>query len=289
MKHLILGAGNLGMDLHRALTREKVKVDILSRSVSSVRGLKLDVEHGTTPTGKATATLGELAFMDYDVIWNTLGNCGPSDDPVRGVEQMDLHYKFPVLLRRACPKARLILFSTHYLNHDPHGMRSAYALSKLAMERAFENDKLAFVARVGSLYGKQKPMSCLPGKIVAQLLSGHQEIARAAENRVSPTPTAWLARYLLALQPWKDHGLRNLAPAKMLPVRVWIERIIEETEKQTGFTAKIGNSVVDNAYPIFSGGGVTGEGPTCLTLWEEYGPKVVRASVEQVRLSNRCR
>lgn len=294
MKHLILGAGNLGMDLHKALEMSGESATLLSRSKSTIKGLYLKVENGclepqTFTAEKAFINWSEIAALNFDVIWNTLGHGGPSPDFERGTEQLDLHFKFPVMLRKANPQTKLILFSTHYLNHDPKGVRSVYATSKLLMEKAFEKDKGAFIARIGSLYGKPKPLTCLPGKIVGQMLAGKTLFEKAAENRVSPTPTAWLARMLVARMAWKDSGMTSIAPAKHIPVRAWLERIITEATKQTGLAAEVRTSFVDADYPIFSGGGAIGEGPSVLGLWEDFGPKCVRAAVEQVRFSNHCR
>lgn len=271
MNHLILGAGNLGKDLDIALREVGEETELLSHSLGT------DVTH---------PSFFSVSFQEPhpDYIWCCVGCGGPSDDLETNARQLELLTALPMRINALKgPHTKLILFSTHYLNMDKKGERSFYAKAKRMMEEQLACEKNVRVYRVGSLYGVHKPLATLPGKVISRLESG-QEIFGAL-NDVTPTPTRWLAQWLVSALLEESIEL-NLIPLKIGPsgsvcVREWIEAIAD----MAGFPeVKFSEEDYDPMYHKDSKSHARGE-QNWRALWKEYGPPVI----ERARLLSRCR
>lgn len=267
-KHLVLGTGNLGMDLALALTDAGLNYHLIGRHGGNTGGYfdftgrDGDPEHRGSLIGYQ---MRDLQALEPDVVWCTIGAGGP--DAASPAEHFLTHVSLPLALAEWAPK--LILFSTAYLNHDPDGRYSYYAMSKSAMERAMLSRQHVRCIRVGSLYGTHAPMKCLPGKVMRAMVQ--HRLNRGATNEITPTPTAWLADELIKSEVWDrfcnvEPGA-NWAPSGKCSAKHWIETIIRDfTEGDQGLTL---TPFLAENYPHFAASGVVGQ-PDWYILWEIY-------------------
>jgi len=200
MKHLILGAGNLGIDIKNEVIRqsgERRNVDLVSLSEG------LDVRD-------LNALRATLARDDYDVIWYCVGQGSvqqAKDDP----ESARLIYGNAPKLVAASARvdAKVIIFSTDYVadENDPGNPNAVTQefLSEYASIRAkaeqyilHANRPNTAIVRVGSLYGTHKPDKTFPGRILASFGQESDTRIRLPRNLVTPTPTLWLASVLVS-------------------------------------------------------------------------------------------
>lgn len=181
-KHIVLGAGNLGLDLEQQARAEGHSVQVFSAS------------NGWRYPDK----LPRARLAEADVVWCTVG-AGSVEAAAKDFREFaDLHIRLPMELAQFLPRStRLVCFSTEYLECD-QARRSLYAQSKLAMEHLLlgsgrENLR---IYRVGSLYGSHKISATFPGKLAAKIAKGETLIS-LPKNACHPTPTAWLAALLM--------------------------------------------------------------------------------------------
>lgn len=190
-KHLILGAGNLGLDLAQAASD------------------RATLGHSYLLDGKWRLGEGSLPELieGYDVIWCCIGG-GSIDyamrEPVKAYESLVMIPQ--ALMDIAQPKQRLVFFSSDYCaspyapgDHKDRQMRprTKYEALKLELEdRARRSSRpLVRVVRVSNLYGFHRPHLTLPGKIKA--LPARRDAESFPTNLICPTPTPWLAGFLL--------------------------------------------------------------------------------------------
>lgn len=214
-RHAILGAGNLGQDLARELTRRgHATAAVFSRCTGFDATSRNDLE----------VVLGGR----YDVIWLCIGY-GSVAEAKETPEVADyFHRQLPLLLAtRKHARTRLVVFSSDYAaserwpdQRQPNpSPRSTYAGLKVAMEAqiaALDAPRVS-VIRVGSLFGEHKPQATLPGKILRNFGMANGPVVRLPSNLITPTPTLWLAG-VLAQHPariFDDAGsrLHHCAPA----------------------------------------------------------------------------
>lgn len=243
MKHLVLGNGNLGIDLALSLDRHGYAVDFPQ-----------DKHHPAS-----------FKNDHHDVVWCAAGAGGPGGS---AQAHFETHLMLPVALAEFAPK--LILFSTAYLNRDPEGVFSDYSMSKSFMERAMAQRENVRCLRVGSLYGVHRPLRTFPGKILE--LESKGLLRKSAQNVVTPTPTEWLADELVETKVWESFDSvksgSNIAPMGCCPISEWIEMICP---------GKSLPSFRDDSYPLASSASVV-TGPHWRLLWGVNGPKVVEAA-----------
>lgn len=265
-KHLVLGTGNLGLDLAYALRTSAMKPVVLGRSNSSLHAyFDFNGVDGETAArdGKLGLTIRDLQDLKPDVIWCTIGAGGPGSQTL--TKQLHAHLTLPALLAGWAPK--LVLFSTAYLNNDIGGWYSDYALTKHMMELTMQKRENVRCFRVGSLYGNHYPLKCLPGKILSASREGR--LNRAAFNKITPTPTQWLAESLVQGKVWErfrevpPHF--NWAPSGSCSVKTWMEMILWDLE---GKQMPEVTSAYDSNYPEDSAANII-VGQSWLSLWEE--------------------
>lgn len=262
-KHLIVGRGNLGLDLELQL-RNAGKHAV---AVSVGRALA------------AKAAAEEILAYDADVIWYCIGGYTAGD---QGDEMLDRMLTLPVTLARDKGNHRgLVVFSSDYAADERYPelaclraptSRSPYAGAKAEMERVLLNGNIpnTLIFRVTTLYGEWHPERTLPGKIIRNHWAS-TKLARLPWNRVTPTPTAWVAA-LLAKHAWRlmePDGcyIHHAAPALNVPVASLAKYVLPER--------KLGWSQIefyDNARPHVSklGCDFLDSVPDWLTLWKAY-------------------
>jgi dTDP-4-dehydrorhamnose reductase len=222
MKHLVLGCGNLGLDL----------VDRLGPDAQTLVGWRYP-----------ESSMDAVIAGDWDVVWCCIGAGSVEHSLAHFDEHVRAHVLLPqLLMTKLAPETRLVLFSTDYVAHTKatytpemqlRNPRSFYAYTKAWMEQLALMGFPQYchpnvrVVRVGSLYGERLPHKTFPGK----LRSNYPKPARLAlpENRVSPTPTRWLADFLVThLDDLfdKPYPIAHCAPVGNVSLREWGERIL---------------------------------------------------------------
>jgi dTDP-4-dehydrorhamnose reductase len=267
MKHLIIGNGNLGIDLLQKLSKNNEQVDMVSRSTG--------FEY---PTNKIT----EPMLEKYDVIWNAVGAGSINEvkeNPQRGI---DLHVNLvQALAERKSKHTVLINFSTDYVACEDNPTfntsvvetpRSLYAETKKIMESRvksfpeFEIEKV-YAVRIGSLYGKHKPD--FRNRLLASYLSKGQDTIMLPQNSVSPTPTKWLAEKLV--DRFSDlldckYPIQHLSPLGTTTVAGWGRLILGD--KATVLAGDLFDNRPHHAYLDTSYFHNT---DSIYDLWEQYG------------------
>lgn len=271
MKHLVIGAGNLGLDLQKEILARGEECAMLTRSLGFNYPPNTESVDYTLP-------------FDPDHIWCTIG-AGSVDEANKDfVPFVDLHVKLPIALTQAIKEkeTRLHLFSTDYLcEYENEKSRSLYALSKKMMEDAVmylpnELKDRIHIWRVGSLYGKHKPLKTFPGKIMKALKEIKKPIS-LPENGCFPTPTAWLAKRLLDLKD--SRSMYNhyfwLGPKTKTSSYDWAVEMFGEK--------KFSGKRVDHDRPFsFNYNFDSEDEPTWLDLWNEYGPATLAAAEREL-------
>lgn len=186
-KHLILGQGNLGIDLAHQLN---------GHQLPSWRFPKDGME----------AVLAERA----DYVWCAVGGGSVDWATQNPMVALDALLTLPIALMDLLPaKTKLILFSSDYAASEEHpsdpnrgttGFKSLYAQFKRTMEvRATivrpENTR---VIRICSLYGKHRPEKNLATKILWSYANNNCSPISLPTNFITPTSTEWLSMYLRA-------------------------------------------------------------------------------------------
>lgn len=198
-KHLIMGGGNLGIDLKNEILRQsgdRRSVDFLTRVDGfDVRDL--------------SAVRAAAKKEDYAVIWYCVGQGSVPQARDNPEEAKIIYGAAPkAILTSARPETKVVLFSTDYVADEedpsnPHGIcqsfQTEYASIRGQAERLFLglNRPNTTVIRVGSLYGTHKPENTFPGRILGNFAKESDIRIRLPRNLVTPTPTLWLAAVLV--------------------------------------------------------------------------------------------
>lgn len=257
--HLIIGKGNLGLDLQKKLSESGHESRILTRS-----------EGWSWPE-----SFESMQALNPECIWYCVG-AGSVEVAIRDFNAVvSAHALIPIdMMRRFSKETKFVLFSSDYAasEDDPtnpqkrtHRPRSLYALSKIWMEEGFEflNKPNACVVRVGSLYGKHISSRTLPGRL-------HEKFPEPCSlmlptNTVVPTLTAWVADVLVKNYERLFFGPHrktyHLAPQGGVSVLNWGKRIL-------GSEYHIDPKGIDETRPERSNLGCSfGEAPHWEELW----------------------
>lgn len=277
-KHLVVGRGNLGMDL--AIKIREKGFDLRHWTLSRT-------EEGFRPAdarGSYFLPL-EAALHDFDHIWFAVG-AGSVDAAKEDFRPFArLHIELPLYLaQKADVKTKVHLFSTEYLcNADAaHWSKSLYAFSKSAMERGVselskEQRDRTYIWRIGSLYGVHRPLQTFPGKILRRLEDDSDPIV-LPPNECIPTPTEWLAEHLI-----KQRGSMNLSPRWVRPAAVatpyeWAKMAFGSKWHRFELGAKDENRPAQLHH-------IGNFGDEWFLLWAAYGPAVLKAAEAELAKS----
>jgi dTDP-4-dehydrorhamnose reductase len=256
MRHIVLGAGNLGKDLTEHLSALNYGPD------------------AAIPWCYPTDGIMPVLVNKPEVIWCCVGAGSVEGAKNNMPLYIDLHVRLAAeLLQFTPPGVHLIFFSSDYAANelspsDPEqstlAPKSLYACSKLWLEHLVKTTdrSRAVVIRIGSLYGNHRPDKTFPGKLrknCSNLSSIDLPI-----NRVTPTPTWWLAEILAS--NWRALFSRNrvpvhhLAPTGNVTTLGWARLFMDEkfSIKPSGFDAErpamslLGCSIPGIARPAWS-------------------------------------
>lgn len=257
MKHLILGAGNLGKDLFIELgTKPEFERKLLSAS-DGYDFSDLQVVQET------------LEEERPDVVWYCVGGGSVAEAKSKDNEvsrrSFLLNCQVPIFLREALPaEKKLVLFSSDYAADErrpssnrnlSHYLRSQYAAQKSVMEREILRSKQprTTIVRVGSLYGTHKPDKTFPGKIIKNF-GFNQERIVLPSNVVTPTPTRWLAAVLVRgfddLCIEDTATLEHVAPEGGITVKDWAKFVLEDLRGDEAFDRT--EAYLDPERPLIS-------------------------------------
>jgi dTDP-4-dehydrorhamnose reductase len=271
MKHVIFGAGNLGLDLrHEIVAQHAGTAYLFSRR-----------------EGYDVTDLGALEMLivglDPQVIWYCVGggsvpDCKPGNPNYARSRLLNAEIPL-VIAKMARRQAKLIVFSTDYSadETDPSNplkinprIKSEYSAQKVEMEKKFLNYPQrpgTTVVRVGSLYGAHKPDKTFPGKILKSF--GHNTAPISLPNNlVTPTPTRWVAselvRNLSSLAPPDRLTVEHVAPEGNVSVRQWGKMVLDGLRNDRDF---VDSHYVDHERPAISALGCTL--PTTVPTWRD--------------------
>lgn len=252
-KHVIVGGGNLGLDLYKeALTR-----GLSAKLFSARNGFKYPTSinpiidegpaHVWLPVGAGSVEGAKKDFKSY----------------------ADLHIRLVMEVAQASDFYYLHVFSSNYVA-DPK--KSLYAYSKYAMEEFLNilGRPRTNIYRVQSLYGDHKPAHCFPYKLKKNNPTP-KEITLPS-NTVTPTPTSWLAQVLFDnLNTLKDiPSVYNVMPEGSCSVMEWAKLILGDnyTFATKGYTD-------DRPRATITGCDIPGAiNKHWKVLWDEKNPPV---------------
>lgn len=193
-KHVIIGKGNLGID-----------ISIAAKAMGN------DARIFTSSDGFTLDSIPQIAALQPDYLWVTAGFGSIEQCKANPYKAFDTHLGLPISVIQSMPECtRIGLFSTDYVA-DPHDLdnpnkmvsdpRSLYALSKASMERAVKmmNRPNVTVFRVSTLYGTHLPMKTLPGRLLTKFPSPCT--IKLPQNHVTPTSTHWISEIILNSLP----------------------------------------------------------------------------------------
>lgn len=253
MRHIVLGAGNLGIDLVDSLRKKNgiLDVNLLSKSGG------FDVTDPNQMNAMLTSGI-------YDCIWYAVGFGSVAEAKESPNLAHLFHVKIPKVITQFANKdAKLVFFSSDYAadENQPHRPdminptpKSNYAFLKAQMEcELFQLERPnTAIIRVGSLYGISKPMQTFPGKIIKNFSDGfcYRELP---QNIVTPTPTLWVSHMLAENfeSLFSDRGVitHHCAPRGNTSIRDWAIMILERTKIDYRLTNRV---FYDESRPYFS-------------------------------------
>lgn len=238
MRHLIIGKGNLGLDLRQALSARGDMVVISGR--------------------------GEADHIDHDFIWVTAGYGSIDKCKENPLEAFNSHVLLPLeVCKKANPETKIVCFSTDYAIGEP---LSLYATTKASMEVALKTFRPwnTSVVRVCSLYGEHFPERTFPGRLLRKYPNPCE--VTLPPNLTTPTPTSWIAR-VLADNLFAFGGnfkIVHCAPVGNLSIAHWGQLVL-------GDKYQISLSDYDRTRPLNSNLGCSfGSGETCASLWQKH-------------------
>lgn len=273
MKHLILGAGNLGLDLEKEITK-KEKALVLSKSTGINFTNYLDL-------------LNKIKELNPEVLWVSVGGGSVPDCKIghpNHPHSVYLNTILPVSLNRDLPeKIKIVFFSTDYVANEievdnPKRIckkpLSEYAKQKMDMENQImvENKPNRAIVRVASLYGIHKPQKTFPGKMLLNFALKNDKI-NLPINRVCPTATRWLAFCLfqnLKNLFSRETNRHHCAAQGHVSVKDWGKIILKGYRCDADFVQSYPSFVDDERPPLSDLGCSFATSPHWADLWSIY-------------------
>lgn len=237
MRHLVIGAGNLGIDLASELSARNGQVHLVSQS------------SGGFDVNNADAVVSLIRRNRYDCIFYCVGYGSVAETELQPAESRAIHVTIPALIsEERLAGSRFCYFSSDYAADErrpdsplyvAQPPRSDYAALKIEAEQLImKAGRRTTVMRVGSLYGTHKPERTFPGKIFRVFGFGN-DLIRLPQNLVTPTPTLWLAAMIVESLDWMfdDRGaaIHHCAPRGNVSVRDWAILTLDGMRHHTHF------------------------------------------------------
>lgn len=229
--HLIIGKGNLGLDLSAALLKQGNRVYIVSK---------------TTGFNYPFDNVESLLLYEPNYIWIAAGAGSVEAVKTSIVPSIDLSVRLISELLDKVPKnIKIITFSSDYAI-EPEGVdemcthpQSIYALTKCWQEELVNlaDATNVRVVRISNLYGKHFPENTFPGKVMKRYARGERNFC-IPKNECLPTSTGALGVMLAEnLDRMFDFPSKivQLAPSGITTYAKWAriflpkDALIEET------------------------------------------------------------
>lgn len=238
MKHIILGAGNLGQDLALELEGAGHEVKLLKREDFSY----------------PRHNVGYIGYYDdhfnADVIWNCIG-CGSVNEGINTFSgQFSVSAGLTQKLVKFFPDKTVITFSSDYAREP----KSLYGLNKKFQDQLVEflQGQGASIRsiRVTGLYGSHFPEKGLPLKLLKN--NYEKDYVDFPSNKVCLTPTDWLAERIVKDLDLilSEKKIFSIAPAQPVQVRRIAILMLEEVgECLDGLKKKYGTKGFDTSRP----------------------------------------
>lgn len=264
MRHVIIGAGNLGLDIRAEIERQ-----------GAGYGAVFSKRNGFDVTDFASVDRlmkeGEFQTLWYCVgPGGTGGVAGTRDNPEYAEQTL---FTAPHRILRTAPKsAKLVFFTSDHCaaeefpdtppmqNTRP---RSEYARLQLRLENSVRNSgrEGATVVRLGSLYGYHKPGLTFPGRMLGRF--GFRDVAiRLPLNLVTPTATLWAASRLIQCHDKLFSSgpvFHHLAPSGNVTIRDWATFVLRGLRPAQAF---LRSQEYDETLPALSAIGCSVSRPT---------------------------
>lgn len=250
MLHIIIGKGNLGLDIYQVAKENGHDAVMMSRS-----------EGFYSPH-----SIKKIIDLNPEYVWYCAGSGSIDETNKNPREAIETNVIIPMELMSLLPKnIALCLFSSDYAyTATPN---STYALTKQCLERyalLVKRPKTS-VIRVTSLYGNHFPKKCLAGRLLENL-SGFGEKIALPSNKIKPTPTRWIANNLICNldKVFRDDvAIHNLVPRGDISVCDFAKMILPKTKI-------IASSGYDTRRPpaVFFENTLTSDRSSWLELWD---------------------
>lgn len=265
--HIIIGKGNLGLDLQSVLNAAGISTFMISGSDG--------LHYPSLEFDKCIDNLKDTQIIEYVWITAGAGSVGAVDaNPTNG---LDTHVRMYLDLTTKFHEQMIIGFSTDYVasqnilhsNYSQGEPQSLYALTKKWLEDLalfYKNPKFKII-RVSSLYGHNNDKS-FPYRITE--LSKTNKQMKFVENAVTPTPTRWLAEKLVEnmklIEAYK-HPIIHLAPYGSISAREWAKLVTGIEYESAGIdNTRPLNTLLDSTF--------TPKGnENIFNLWDKYWVK----------------
>ncbi len=245
MKHLIIGAGNLGIDIKNEIIRQN--------------GDRRSVELVSLSNGFDVRDLDSLALkvreQEFDYIWYAVGQ-GSVMQAKENIEDAKTIYgrACRTIILAAKMTTKLVFFSTDYVaNEDEPGnhklittsyvsdyefVRAQSEIMMLGIDRP-----LSTIIRLGSLYGTHKPLNTFPGRLLKNFGTDVDIRVRLPQNLVTPTPSLWLASVLVTHidLAFDETGMtrHHCAPTGNISCLDWGKFVLEGIREPSAFSADV--------------------------------------------------
>lgn len=234
-RHVIIGKGNLGLDLNLALMNAGNQTRVLTQS----EGFRWP------------ESISEILEFQPDYVWVTAGAGSVEQCKSNPTHAIATHITMPVELAMKLPSnIKVGVFSTDYAcdelepgNPNKYTARpkSFYACTKISMEIMLRqmNRPNVTIFRVSNLYGAHCPDKTFPGKLLKKYPSPC--VVELPQNWVVPTPTWWIAenivKYLGKAFSERDTLSHHLAPESGMTVTQWGRKVLGDAHeiKSKGF------------------------------------------------------
>ena len=237
MKHVVLGNGNLAQSLI-----QEIKAGGECEINHFHRGIGFDYPR---------CEFFDIHNFGMDdnpkdwIVWNTIGAGSIPEADKNFQPSMIAHLGLAAELDQTLPEGTTVInFSTDYASRP---RLSRYAFSKSIMEEYVKDfaRKEVYCVRVANLYGKHRPKSTLPYK----LLANQEKITSLPDNIIHPTPTEWLAKKLLSIKWEEQSQIFNLAPRKGMSVQQFGEILFKKDIQSSGIDDKRPTDcIMDNSF-----------------------------------------
>lgn len=195
MRHVIIGKGNLGVD-----------IELAAKAVGHEAHMFTSSEGFEWP--KSAPAIKEL---QPDYLWVAAGYGSVEQCKANPQKAFETHLQLPLgLIRDMGDNTKIGLFSTDYAADDSEPdnankinskPKSMYAFTKIAMEMAVKLTARPNVSvfRVSSLYGGNYPHKTFPGKLMMKYPKPAEVFL--PQNFIAPTSTKWIANTIIDSLP----------------------------------------------------------------------------------------